>query len=54
MLFWVIKNVILTGNLRRFNKAVFQPALSLGVREKFWSQPYGRKKMAGRKILSVI
>jgi len=39
---------------RRFNKAVFQPALSLGMREKLCSQPYGRSKMAGRKILAVI
>ena len=40
--------------LRRFNKAVVQPVISLGVREKLWSQPYGRQTMAGRKNLAVI
>ncbi len=28
--------------LRRFNKAIVQPVLSLGVKQILWSQPYGR------------
>jgi len=48
------KNGLFLAYMRRFNKAVVQPAFSLGVREKLWSQPYGRQTMAGRKNLAVI
>ncbi len=34
--------LLINHDPRRFNKAVVQPALSLGVRKILWSQPYGR------------
>ena len=37
----MLKNLFYSYAMKRFNRAVVQPALSLGGSEKLWSQPYG-------------